>query len=230
MLLFYLNCKDKTRSSPTPCDFMFPFSPRHGGVLEQSPLAARQSCELSPAPKREMRETHWCKVRDTRRKHTAFGVCVFGWARLNQDVLDARKFPIPGAETQLVKIFRICQLGELSWVIKMPIWSQSSSGSVQESQRFVFRNCPCGQAYVGLFLPLKMAKANSRALRNSQDLITVRQNEYFHLNVVLCTQESANEMVCCAWLKKNLSNIEKESTRLDEIFKQTFAVWLGAKQ
>lgn len=32
--------------------------------------------------------------------------------------------------------------------------------------------------------------------------MTVRHNEYFHLNVVSCTQEITNEIICCAWLKK----------------------------
>lgn len=58
LLLFYLSYKGKTRSSPTPCDFRFPSCPRHGDVLEPSLLAGRQSCELSPAPETEMRETH----------------------------------------------------------------------------------------------------------------------------------------------------------------------------
>lgn len=58
--------------------------------------------------------------------------------------------------------------------IKMHMWSWSSSGNVQESQRFIFLNCPTRQVYVWgfFFLPLKVAKANSRALTNSQDLIS----------------------------------------------------------
>lgn len=59
----------------------------------------------------------------------------------------------------------------------------------------------------GSFLPLKMAKPNSRALRNSQDLITVRHNEYFNLNVISCTQEITNEIICCAWLKNSEHHI-----------------------
>lgn len=67
----------------------------------------------------------------------------------------------------------------------------------------------------GSFLPLKMAKTNLKALRNSQDLITVRHNEYFHLNVVSCTQEITNEVTCCAWLNKSEHHtLRKEAYRV----------------
>lgn len=62
--------------------------------------------------------------------------------------------------------------------------------------------------------------------------MTVRHNEYFHLNVS-CIQEITNEIICCAWLKKkNLSTVysEKEPTGWDELSKQKPAIWLEAKQ
>lgn len=70
----------------------------------------------------------------------------------------------------------LCSVGE----IQNHMWSRSSSAGVGESQRVVFPCCPIKQIPVfwGVsFLPLKMAKANSGALRILQDLITVRQNE-----------------------------------------------------
>lgn len=36
-------------------------------------------------------------------------------------------------------------------MIKVHIWSQFSSGNVQESQRFIFSNCPTRQVYVVCF-------------------------------------------------------------------------------
>lgn len=82
-----------------------------------------------------------------------------------------------------------------------------ASGNAQESQGFIFLNCLNSKLLWGSFLPLKRAKPNLRALRISQDLIIVRHNEYCHLNVVLCTQEITNEMICCAWLRKSEHHI-----------------------
>lgn len=89
----------------------------------------------------------------------------------------------------------------------MQICQWCASGNAQESQGFIFLNCPNRQVTVAFFFTTKRAKPNSRALRISQDLIIVRHNEYFHLNVVLCTQEITNEMICCAWLRKSEHHI-----------------------
>lgn len=112
-VLFELQGQNKKRWLLVTVNFRFPSRPRHSAVLELSLSAGRQSRELSPAPER--REKNSLEVRNGRRKGSAFGVCAFGQASWNQDSPDAPKFAISDAKTQVVKIFHVCQLTELSW-------------------------------------------------------------------------------------------------------------------
>lgn len=99
----------------------------------------------------------------------------------------------PDAETWVVEISHVCQPTELSWSNKdtymvTVFWWQCS----RKPKVWFFLGKYMWVGWFGCFLSLKMVKANSRALRSSQDLVTVKQNECFHQNVVSCTQESTN--------------------------------------
>lgn len=166
------------------------FPPAQGMVLRWSCHSQRTGIAVNLVQlQRDERNSQG--VRNGRRKGSAFGVRAFGWACWNQDTPDAHKLVIPD-ETQVVKIFHVCQLSKLIWSDKDAYMVTVFQWQSSRKPKVHFPNCPTGQVYVGFFLPLKMAKASSRALRNSHNLITVRQNKCFNLNVVLCTQESTN--------------------------------------
>lgn len=108
VFLDLLQGQNKKQSPSLSVTWCFPLPEAQGGAGQHSPSWA----QLQRA---ETRGMHWSRLRNGRRRDPVCLGVVVGWARWNQGVQDAQKFAIPDAETQVVKMFHICQFTELSW-------------------------------------------------------------------------------------------------------------------
>lgn len=85
---------------------------------------------------------------------------------LNQGVQGAHKFAVPDAETQVVEMFHIFNSLNSAGAIKMQMCFWSANSNAQESQGFIFLNCPNRQVPVGFFFTTEDGKTQFKSIRN----------------------------------------------------------------
>lgn len=156
---FSLTARTEQEAGPlTVCDFDVSPCPRHREFWAAEP-------ELSPAP--EMREKHWSRLRDGRRRSS-----VLGWGLWFAGLAEPRVFRVLiSLQFQMLKLrwqkcFIFVNSLNSAGAIKMQMCFWSANSNAQESQGFIFLNCPNRQVPVGFFFTTEDGKIQFKSIRN----------------------------------------------------------------